>query len=210
MHLSVPCEGRIENMAQKPNSIVHVEFHSNAPEKTKSFLKDVFGWKFEDVPQMNYSMFNPPSAPGPDGNHAGPVRGTGAAAKSPGNTQEGGEADDGARQEERAAVSLRRNPSRPSSGVGARSFAFVRGRLSRHLHLGSADEGSQDSAFDRTSDFRSRSDPVAWLRRPQRFGKDQEHPEGVRGPREDLRRTVFQDREDLDPHFHRGRVRRDG
>jgi predicted enzyme related to lactoylglutathione lyase len=51
-------------MAQKPNSIVHVEFHSNAPEKTKSFLKDVFGWKFEDVPQMNYSMFNPPSAPG--------------------------------------------------------------------------------------------------------------------------------------------------
>jgi len=54
----------MKNMAQKPNSIVHVEFHSNAPEKTKSFLKDVFGWKFEDVPQMNYSMFQPPSAPG--------------------------------------------------------------------------------------------------------------------------------------------------
>jgi len=51
-------------MAQKPNSIVHVEFHSNAPEKTKSFLKDVFGWKFEDMPEMNYSMFEPPSAPG--------------------------------------------------------------------------------------------------------------------------------------------------
>ena len=51
-------------MVQKPNSIVHVEIHSNAPEKTKSFLKDVFGWKFEEVPQMNYSMFNPPSAPG--------------------------------------------------------------------------------------------------------------------------------------------------
>jgi len=51
-------------MAQKPNSIVHVEFHSNAPEKTKSFLKDVFGWKFDDVPEMNYSMFQPPSAPG--------------------------------------------------------------------------------------------------------------------------------------------------
>lgn len=51
-------------MVQKPNSIVHVEFHSNAPEKTKSFLKDVFGWKFEDMPEMNYSMFNPPSAPG--------------------------------------------------------------------------------------------------------------------------------------------------
>jgi predicted enzyme related to lactoylglutathione lyase len=54
----------MKNMAQKPNSIVHVEFHSNAPEKTKSFLKDVFGWKFEDMPEMNYSMFEPPSAPG--------------------------------------------------------------------------------------------------------------------------------------------------
>src|SRR3989442_1757227 len=31
----------MKNMPQKPNSIVHVEFHSNAPEKTKSFLKDV-------------------------------------------------------------------------------------------------------------------------------------------------------------------------
>lgn len=51
-------------MAQKPNSIVHVEFHSNAPEKTKSFLKDVFGWKFNEMPEMNYSMFEPPSAPG--------------------------------------------------------------------------------------------------------------------------------------------------
>src|SRR5467141_2801207 len=54
----------MRNMAQKPNSIVHVEIHSNAPDKTKSFLKDVFGWKFEDMPQMNYSMFQPPSAPG--------------------------------------------------------------------------------------------------------------------------------------------------
>src|SRR2546422_8670453 len=51
-------------MAQKPNSFVHVEIHSNAPEKTKSFLRDVFDWKFQDVPEMNYSMFEPPSAPG--------------------------------------------------------------------------------------------------------------------------------------------------
>ncbi len=51
-------------MAQKPNSIVHVEFHSTAPEKTKAFLSDVFGWKFQDMPEMNYSMFDPPSAPG--------------------------------------------------------------------------------------------------------------------------------------------------
>jgi len=51
-------------MAQKPNSVVHVEIHSNAPEKTKAFLKDVFDWKFQDMPEMNYSMFEAPSAPG--------------------------------------------------------------------------------------------------------------------------------------------------
>ncbi len=51
-------------MAQKPNSVVHVEFHSNAPEKTKAFLKDVFDWKFQEFPEMNYSMFEAPSAPG--------------------------------------------------------------------------------------------------------------------------------------------------
>lgn len=50
-------------MAQKPNSVVHVEFHSNAPEKTKAFLKDVFDWKFQDMPEMNYSLFEAPSAP---------------------------------------------------------------------------------------------------------------------------------------------------
>jgi uncharacterized protein len=51
-------------MAQKPNSVVHVEFHSNAPEKTKAFLKDVFDWKFQDMPEANYSLFEAPSAPG--------------------------------------------------------------------------------------------------------------------------------------------------
>src|SRR2546426_10509677 len=51
-------------MAQKPNSVVHVEIHSNAPEKTKAFLKDVFDWKFQDMPEMNYSTFEAPSAPG--------------------------------------------------------------------------------------------------------------------------------------------------
>lgn len=51
-------------MAQKPNSVVHVEIHSNAPEKTKTFLSDVFGWKFLDMPEMNYSTWDAPSAPG--------------------------------------------------------------------------------------------------------------------------------------------------
>src|SRR2546425_9891078 len=51
-------------MAQKPNSFVHVEIHSNAPEKTKSFLRDVFDWKWQGMPALNYSMFEAPSAPG--------------------------------------------------------------------------------------------------------------------------------------------------
>ena len=56
--------GGTENMAQKPNSFVHVEFHSNAPEKTRSFLENVFDWKFQDFPQMNYATFEAPSSPG--------------------------------------------------------------------------------------------------------------------------------------------------
>lgn len=40
-----------------------MEFHSNAPEKTKAFLKDVFNWKFEEMPAMNYSTFSAPSPP---------------------------------------------------------------------------------------------------------------------------------------------------
>jgi len=51
-------------MVQKPNSFVHVEFHSNAPEKTKSFLESVFGWKFQEFPEMKYSTFDAPSSPG--------------------------------------------------------------------------------------------------------------------------------------------------
>lgn len=51
-------------MVQKPNSFVHVEFHSNAPEKTKSFLETVFGWKFQEFPEMKYSTFDAPSLPG--------------------------------------------------------------------------------------------------------------------------------------------------
>jgi len=51
-------------MAQKPNSVVHVEFHSTAPEKTKAFLKEVFEWKFQEMPEMNYSTFEAPSGPG--------------------------------------------------------------------------------------------------------------------------------------------------
>ena len=47
----------------KPGSIVHVEVHSNEPARTKQFFSEVFGWKFEDVPEMDYTTFQAPSAP---------------------------------------------------------------------------------------------------------------------------------------------------
>ncbi len=62
-------------MAQKPGSIVHVEIHSPAPEKTQRFYEEVFGWKFESIPQMNYTTFKAPSPP--DGGLMAPMEGMG-------------------------------------------------------------------------------------------------------------------------------------
>jgi len=53
-------------MPQQPKegSIVHVEYMSNDPDRTKRFYRDVFGWKFQDMPEMNYSMWEAPTSPG--------------------------------------------------------------------------------------------------------------------------------------------------
>lgn len=51
-------------MADKPGAIVHVEFHSPDPDRTKAFYSKVFGWKFENIPQMEYATFKAPSGPG--------------------------------------------------------------------------------------------------------------------------------------------------
>jgi predicted enzyme related to lactoylglutathione lyase len=48
----------------KPGSIVHVEFHVKDPKKVEKFYGSLFGWKFEAVPGMNYSLFQAPSGPG--------------------------------------------------------------------------------------------------------------------------------------------------
>ncbi len=50
-------------MSPKAGSIVHVELHSPDPQKTKQFYADIFGWKFKDVPEMNYILFEAPSEP---------------------------------------------------------------------------------------------------------------------------------------------------
>jgi predicted enzyme related to lactoylglutathione lyase len=41
-----------------PNTWCHVEIHSANPEKAKQFYGEVFGWSFQDVPEMQYSFYN--------------------------------------------------------------------------------------------------------------------------------------------------------
>src|SRR5438132_11192129 len=48
----------------KPGSIVHVEFHVKEPKKVEKFYAGLFGWKFQELPGMNYSVFQAPSGPG--------------------------------------------------------------------------------------------------------------------------------------------------
>lgn len=48
----------------KPGSFVHVEFTVKDPAKVKKFYGDLFGWKFQDLPEMNYMLFEAPSGPG--------------------------------------------------------------------------------------------------------------------------------------------------
>lgn len=51
-------------MAQpKEGELVHVEFHSNDPQRTKEFYTDVFGYRFEEIPAMNYAMWKAPAGP---------------------------------------------------------------------------------------------------------------------------------------------------
>ncbi len=47
----------------KPGSIVHVELHSADPAKSKAFYAEIFGWKFTDIPEMEYITFQAPSNP---------------------------------------------------------------------------------------------------------------------------------------------------
>ena len=62
----------------KPGSIVHVEFHVKEPKKMEKFYGSVFGWKFQEVPGLDYSLFE--AANGPPG---------GVGGLQPGNWEEG-------------------------------------------------------------------------------------------------------------------------
>src|SRR3989475_9714703 len=48
----------------KPGAIVHVEIHVKEPKKAEKFYGTLFGWKFQQVPGIDYSLFEAPSGPG--------------------------------------------------------------------------------------------------------------------------------------------------
>jgi predicted enzyme related to lactoylglutathione lyase len=62
----MPAPPRRRNMAEepKPGSIVHVELPTKDPATLKRFYGEVFGWTFQDVPELNYVLWNAPTAPG--------------------------------------------------------------------------------------------------------------------------------------------------
>ncbi|MFQ6012894.1 MAG: VOC family protein [Thermoplasmata archaeon] len=48
----------------RPGSIVHVELPCKDTERAKKFYGDLFGWKFQDHPEMNYTLFEAATPPG--------------------------------------------------------------------------------------------------------------------------------------------------
>src|SRR2546422_10735107 len=56
-------QGGVVMAQRKEGELVHVEFHSNDPVRTKRFYGEVFGYKFEEFPEMNYTMYKAPGGP---------------------------------------------------------------------------------------------------------------------------------------------------
>lgn len=40
------------------HKIVHIEFAAKDPKASAAFYGDIFGWKMQEVPEMNYIMFD--------------------------------------------------------------------------------------------------------------------------------------------------------
>ena len=48
----------------KVGSLVHLEFASPDPERTRRFLGEVFGWQFRSTHEKDYFVFTCPTGPG--------------------------------------------------------------------------------------------------------------------------------------------------
>lgn len=46
------------------NPIVHIEFSTKDREESGKFYAELFGWKIEQMPEMNYAMFEAGDGPG--------------------------------------------------------------------------------------------------------------------------------------------------
>jgi predicted enzyme related to lactoylglutathione lyase len=46
------------------HSIVHIEFSTNDREATGKYYSDLFGWKVNQIPEMNYATFSTDDGPG--------------------------------------------------------------------------------------------------------------------------------------------------
>lgn len=49
--------------ASAPGSIAHVELRSGAPDATRTFFEEVFGWRFEEISSLGYSRARLPRPP---------------------------------------------------------------------------------------------------------------------------------------------------
>ncbi len=45
-------------------NIVHIEISTRNPEETIKFYQELFGWKVERIPEMNYATWEAPEGPG--------------------------------------------------------------------------------------------------------------------------------------------------
>jgi predicted enzyme related to lactoylglutathione lyase len=45
-------------------NIVHIEIPAADLEKAGKFYQDLFGWKIQSIPEMNYALWEPEQAPG--------------------------------------------------------------------------------------------------------------------------------------------------
>jgi predicted enzyme related to lactoylglutathione lyase len=56
--------GRIVAAQPKQGEIVHVEIIAKETEGVKKFFSSLFGWKFQDMPEMKYATWAAPGGPG--------------------------------------------------------------------------------------------------------------------------------------------------
>ena len=58
-----------------PNPVIHFEIESTDPDATRAFFSEVFGWKTESVPELDYALVDTQSEGAGINGGIGPVHG---------------------------------------------------------------------------------------------------------------------------------------